>query len=1606
MIKATNIAHVCWILDHDKRLGALVKGNREIRNDEVLLERIQEAAQAGNNILLGVDTECPPLPCAYVLRTQLVDLYHTLHALAREGPDSSAHVAMHKFQFPDYYHDVAANTGRHLEAPFEYPAPPDARTTAEMLTGLSADLGRVLLGDAVSRPLLASEDVVLGRQDIPAVPSILRGGSTFVLQPDALLEVANFAPTINGHQSRRSDMVWACLNSRLFGRPSYLARALTVRHVRRDDKLPSRDSLIKAVVDDIWGAGVYRALDYHLAQASDVAFSEADIAAILASIEQHAQDRASAMIASLYRIHGLIGCISNIMTAEDAWWHGSEAARNIRQQLVAARELYELQTWVPRLTKGLEATNSVRSELASWLLSLGTELQGLRSRKEGLCKHFEQFFADHRSTNARVNVARLLAIGPTVSSDLVLIGSGQEGVVFHHPGSGVALKYMDWYGLRADEGHLDFLRERFGARTGATFQAPHPQAPPQVLPHSLRIIKSGLHVVIERPFIEGQEFFAGARTLGWDFCLLVRECRALGVVCNNICPQNLIISTDESGEHLHLVDIGTDIVSWSASGEEAMMKRAFLTYTWAHRVDLKTVLRRSRTENINTLPELCGFEAFRSATDQSEWQAENDLYELVLEAVRGLGRPPERVLDFGCGKGGKLLLLLNDKLSLQTTQLLGYDPMVHDWPASTSPSPRMGFVSDREKVLCEAPFDLIICARVVCCVKDLPEVRSVLDDLQRAASSHADILIAICHPLFVEGGSDSAHQERLVDGDFDGRCVGSWEKHVRTTGHTRKEHFLPLHVLKRELLRAGFYMHALSETSTVDVHRFLPSSDYLLVHARLSPKIPKTLANQGARDAAPRASLVIRTCSMEWRTLYPSVIHLSSTLEGPHVFFERVLLVDSRKEDFLRQHDQGNVAAFDKAVEQLLREGWIDKVHRANSAPEVVCDLYQRWFGLDSASTHAQNKAPVTSSLEAFEVCSGDLILLVDSDIMVRRQDPLHEYLADACTAFARSHSCLTWSLNICQDSLRPIRFVDEKNGSPFRVEVRASVWHRARLLSSRPLQTVAEDWGDVVPPTGLAECVGKRVPLVGWYRLFDHALPPGASARGGGTGTFFVHPQNDPIKADPGNHLLFLDCVEKGRIPLAIQAQHVDLEGDLMRDWIAENPSFLNRSEDIVFIVCGHNVSPPKWRRCLQSLQRQSYRNWGAVFVDDGSRPDWAEDMQIVLQKEERVTLVQPRICRGSMANHILAIRYICTNPRSIIAMLDMDDCLIGSEAIAKVLEEYARGADLTVGSMLRTDKTAPCPYPVTFSSSPCGARGSRGAGNVWQHLRTFRRYLFLRICDGDLRNDQGRYFERATDWAFMLPMVEMAIRPVHLHSVLYLYEPSRDQHAKRCEREANATVIVQRSSYSKLRIKVAIVGDARLGSSPIDRQKHEIAFELGQRLAENGCLILTGGLGGIMEAACRGAKVAVPREVVTVGLLPGTSSLSANSFVDISIPTGLEHGRNALVARADIVVAVGGGAGTQSEISLAWSQKRVVIAFVIPGDPLSASSLCAGQVLDHRTRFKTAHARPLLPGSEAAEEEDCVLAVHSVDEVLEIVSRFTATFSRDKVGAREGEI
>ena len=115
-------------------------------------------------------------------------------------------------------------------------------------------------------------------------------------------------------------------------------------------------------------------------------------------------------------------------------------------------------------------------------------------------------------------------------------------------------------------------------------------------------------------------------------------------------------------------------------------------------------------------------------------------------------------------------------------------------------------------------------------------------------------------------------------------------------------------------------------------------------------------------------------------------------------------------------------------------------------------------------------------------------------------------------------------------------------------------------------------------------------------------------------------------------------------------------------------------------------------------------------------------------------------------------------------------------------------------------------------------------------------------------------------------------------------------------------------------------------IGASRCDEELYRIAERVGELLAERGCVIVNGGLGGVMEASAKGAK---KKNGLTVGILPGGSRREANPYIDIAIATNMGHARNVIIAHTcDALIAVGGEYGTLSEIAIALKLGKKVVA------------------------------------------------------------------------------
>jgi len=176
-----------------------------------------------------------------------------------------------------------------------------------------------------------------------------------------------------------------------------------------------------------------------------------------------------------------------------------------------------------------------------------------------------------------------------------------------------------------------------------------------------------------------------------------------------------------------------------------------------------------------------------------------------------------------------------------------------------------------------------------------------------------------------------------------------------------------------------------------------------------------------------------------------------------------------------------------------------------------------------------------------------------------------------------------------------------------------------------------------------------------------------------------------------------------------------------------------------------------------------------------------------------------------------------------------------------------------------------------------------------------------------------------------------------------------------------------VSRPAHSnfKRQIQILVIGS---DGDHCPSTLYETAREVGGLVASRGAVLITGGLGGVMEAACRGAK---ERGGTVVGIIPHEDMSYANPYCDIIIPTGIGFSRNYVTAySADSAIVVGGGAGTYVEACVAYQKGKPIVALTGTG---GTADKIADTYLDDRKTVKVL---------SASSPKD------AVDQALELVS------------------
>lgn len=516
-------------------------------------------------------------------------------------------------------------------------------------------------------------------------------------------------------------------------------------------------------------------------------------------------------------------------------------------------------------------------------------------------------------------------------------------------------------------------------------------------------------------------------------------------------------------------------------------------------------------------------------------------------------------------------------------------------------------------------------------------------------------------------------------------------------------------------------------------------------------------------------SLIIKTCPQDYETIYTNVKHIVKQLSTPDTFFEKIIAIDTKEKEYTREFtNKGTLETLIQQIHRLIDEQIIDKF--ITLPAEEVMNVNQRWFGLATVETHSVKGAPIAPQLHTFEQANGEYILQMDSDVLIYRKDLSHSFLEDMVSEMEKNEKVISVGFNICQDVEYKPYFGFENGG--FVPEVRMGLFHKQRFLSLRPLPNSLDKSGKL---------------LLSWHRAMEQKQKKTeyCSIRGGDSRSFFIHPQNYR-KTNADVWTTILDRVESGYIP-DCQKNEFDCAGSYY-DW-----TIPKRNEKLVIVCLVRNVEYIRFLKMFCSVISQTYKDWGMIIIDDASDnglPIFIDN--IIRAYSEKITFIKNRVWQGGTANTYKAIHYFVSNPETVIMTIDGDDAIIGNKVFEQFMWQYNwGGADVVIGGMYQTYRLqAYYRYPVNFLNS------RYNGGNVWQHIRSFRKYLFdsLDIADLKVINNNQNAVKKAlsnewipdcTDYAMMIPIIEMCENPIQINHFTYYHERERTNSERKIIKE-----------------------------------------------------------------------------------------------------------------------------------------------------------------------------------------------------------------------------
>lgn len=779
----------------------------------------------------------------------------------------------------------------------------------------------------------------------------------------------------------------------------------------------------------------------------------------------------------------------------------------------------------------------------------------------------------------------------------------------------------------------------------------------------------------------------------------------------NLKPDNFIIT--ENG--LKYIDYGKDIVPFDKKQFERSIERSFqvFRYYFLKDVDFKELISRSYEGTADAINS--GLEVFRR---MSSPVYKEDIHDTkVIETIKNLS--PSKILDYGAGK-----CKIANTLSKEGYQVDVYDINISQLHERTADGVCVFETTSQIK---GATYDIVNCNQVLCWT-DNAVASTILQKISAALKPDGHLVISICDPFFTDvhhtmlrgGGRNESYYEASTFQEYT----------VKMKPIDGLEHHRPVEWYVRMLRKHGFDIIDSYETDGINTDNALPIGEHLVfVCKKVGTYIPM-------QDL----SLMIKTCAMDHTHIYENIRHIVSQLEYGCSFKEHIVCVDGerttngKKNTRARAYSEDDFSKLMKELQRAQNNGLIDRIVLPD---DLDSGVYQKYFAQTTANAHSKNGQPLLMTLNGFEQVETPYVYQTDCDILFFNTQcgSMANKLAD----FKKSNA-LTMSLSICHEQSGPTEYGG-------RVEVRNCFLNLPLLKQLLPLKNSIEE--------------GYFTQT--WHRSLDMKIKatPSLSLRCHDKDPFFIHVENK-YKTDMDMLATVRYAMEIGFVP-DLQRDNVNLVGT-REDWITKTKA------DVVVVSRGKNTPIDKVKRMLDSLLMQDFKDFALVYTDAHSTNAGEEYADFRLRYDKRL---QNSVFIHNKTEHLeidMLKRAIGTiaNKNTIIITVDNDDYLLRPDAICMILEKFKIGADYVCGNNIRYDK------PLRkYRVGGFDKLWERNGDNIWLHPICFTKALFDKVNPEDMKRD-GDWINICTDFAYAVPMIQLADKPLWIEEPIYYFEPS----------------------------------------------------------------------------------------------------------------------------------------------------------------------------------------------------------------------------------------